>query len=177
MPSSDLLKADALLRPVEESDLAMLLGWRNDERVRTRMLSQHIITRGEHLDWFKRARTSSTRRLFVVELNGQPFGFVHFDLISHDCAEWGFYKNPDAPRGRGLSLATAALKHAFGALKLARVRAVVLSNNAVSLAFHKRLGFKTASPTASKPLSEPHIDPIIHLELRSSEWGAHKPPG
>jgi len=36
------------LRPIEEGDLATVLEWRNSERIRANMYTDHLISREEH---------------------------------------------------------------------------------------------------------------------------------
>lgn len=43
-----ILAGDYALRSIKESDLEQLLVWRNSDRIRTKMLNQHIITMDEH---------------------------------------------------------------------------------------------------------------------------------
>ncbi len=47
--------ADFSLRPMVESDRVRILAWRNTERVRSKMYTDHVIEQNEHDRWFDAA--------------------------------------------------------------------------------------------------------------------------
>ena len=68
---SDLFETD--IRPMTQSDLDMVLAWRNHPAVRQHMLTQHIITPDEHHAWFAMARQPDRSLLCILILLGQSY--------------------------------------------------------------------------------------------------------
>lgn len=161
----------ATIRNVHSEDLDLLLEWRNHPDVRRYMLSQHEISRQEHVSWFQRASSDASRRLLLVEEEDVPLGFVNFSGVAQGtAADWGFYAAPGAPKGAGAKIGTAALDLAFDALDLHKVCGQALAFNKASIRFHEKLGF-----TKEGLLREQHrIDGVYHdmicFGLIRSEW-------
>ncbi len=134
---------NARLRELELEDLAQVRTWRNHPKVSAFMCSQHIISEQEHQAWFEKNRDNPLKSLFLYEVSGEPMGFVQFDKksIESDVYEWGFYINPEAPKGTGFQLTSLALNFAFQTLKAYKVAAEVLAFNQASIQLHVRLGF------------------------------------
>ena len=130
------------VRRMVAADLDTVLRWRNHADVRRYMYTQHEITAAEHRAWFERASADPRRHLLIFEAGGVPAGFVSFALGDQaGVADWGFYLAPDAARGQGQALGTAALEFAFKELKLSKVCGEALEDNERSIKFHERLGF------------------------------------
>ncbi|WFE72442.1 UDP-4-amino-4,6-dideoxy-N-acetyl-beta-L-altrosamine N-acetyltransferase [Halomonas sp. M1] len=164
------------LRPVIESDLAIVRFWRNHPDVRSYMYTQHEISEAEHSAWFKRSQVNLFRHLLLAERDGQPFGFVNIEQVDVDAkrAEWGFYLAPESPKGSGQALGLAALTYAFGTLAQHKLCGEALASNQRSRRFHERLGF-----TAEAHLRDHHFDghtyhDVIGYGLLRSEWQAHQ---
>lgn len=159
------------IRAVGAADLPMILAWRNDPAIRRVMLSQHEITLAEHQQWFARARADPARRLLLVADAGTPIGFVQFHNVADGgIADWGFYAAPDAPRGTGRKLGTAALDHAFRALHLHKVCGQALDHNAASIAFHERLGFVREGVLRDQHRVNGHYHALVCFGLLAEEW-------
>ncbi len=134
---------NARLRALELDDLTRVRAWRNHPNVSAFMCSQHVISEQEHQAWFEKNRDNPLKLLFLYEVSGEAMGFVQFDKksIESDVYEWGFYINPDAPKGTGFQLTSLALNFAFQTLKAHKVAAEVLEFNSASIQLHVRLGF------------------------------------
>ncbi len=130
------------LRPLCKEDLAMVLRWRNSDRIRNSMLSNHIISWEEHQAWFKRLKENDVYLIF--EFAQEPVGLVYFTDMepSERICWWGFYIGKDGmPRGTGLLMGYMGLSHIFDTLQILLLRSKVLASNQVSQAYHERLGF------------------------------------
>ena len=153
------------LRPMADGDSAMVLAWRNSERVRRWMTTQHFITAEEHAAWWAGARERKTARHLMFESGGIALGVVNFTDIdaSAGSAEWGFYiGEPWAPPRAGLAMGVLALDEAFGPLRLETVDATVLPGNEASLQYHRRLGFEAVGEDGGSQ----------RLRLAQSRWHA-----
>lgn len=136
-----MLKA-CTVQALTEGDLPMVLAWRNHHSIRSYMLTQHEISLQEHRKWFERVQHEKTRQQLIVSDGTEPIGFVQFNPVTQGgIADWGFYARPDAPKGSGRKLGKAALEYAFKDLGLHKVCGQAIESNAVSIAFHQKLGF------------------------------------
>jgi len=162
-----------LLREVEERDLERLLSWRNSERIRANMYSDHLITPEEHRTWFERLRLERHAFSFVYEANGRPLGVVNlnrFDWGNRRC-HWGFYLGEtDAPRGSGTRMGLLALARVFEELGLHKVIGEAFSFNAASIAYHEKLGFSREGLFVEHVLKNGSFLDIVSFALLSHQW-------
>lgn len=126
-----------------ESDLELVLAWRNHPTVRAHMFTQHEISLDEHHRWFATASKDDRQHVLIFETDGEPQGYAHLSLLAaRTVANWGFYLSPAAPRGSGKRLGGATLNHAFHTLRLHKVCGQALAQNDRSIRMHIALGFK-----------------------------------
>jgi UDP-4-amino-4,6-dideoxy-N-acetyl-beta-L-altrosamine N-acetyltransferase len=162
------------VRGMTFADLPMVLAWRNHTNVRRFMFSQHEISVSEHSQWFMRMIQDETRRLIIVEENAIPVGYVHFSNVAPGgIAEWGFYACPDAAKGTGRKLGTAALKYAFGPLRLHKVCGQALASNQASIKFHEGLGFTREAELRDQKRINDEYHTLIYFGMLAREWQTH----
>jgi UDP-4-amino-4,6-dideoxy-N-acetyl-beta-L-altrosamine N-acetyltransferase len=133
-----------MLRPLENSDLELILSWRNTLTVRQAMFTQHEISWNEHQAWFRSSQADESKRLFLfLDHENAPCAVVSFVSIEQvqKLAFWGFYTDPDAKPGTGMRMSLEALDKAFDDLGLMKLHATVLASNLRSLEMHKKIGF------------------------------------
>ena len=163
------------IRALTLSDLPTVLMWRNDPKVRQHMFTQHEVSQQEHLNWFKRVSLDKTKRVLVVEENSQLIGYVQFSNVTEGgVGDWGFYVRPGSPKGTGPKLAVKALDYAFDILKLHKVCGQVIEANAVSIAFHKSLGFCQEGILREQQRIESVYFSLFCFGLLSQEWKERK---
>jgi UDP-4-amino-4,6-dideoxy-N-acetyl-beta-L-altrosamine N-acetyltransferase len=125
-----------------ESDLPIVLEWRNHPAVRKFMVTQHEISPEEHYEWFLRRKGDVSHRRMILMDGELSLGFVQFSPVSPGgIAEWGFYACPDAPSGTGRIIGQASLHYAFAVLGLHKVYGKAIEANLKSIAFHQKMGF------------------------------------
>ena len=160
------------LRPITEADLELVRSWRNSDRVRVNMYTDHMITPEEHLRWFEKVKGGDTDLYLICEKEGTPVGVVYFNHIDRkqrDC-EWGFYLGQTtAPKGTGTRMGITGLDFAFGPLGMRRVRGETFAFNTRGLAFHRRLGFVEVGPRISRTKSGREED-VVRFVLESDQW-------
>ena len=166
------------LRPLTESDLPLVLEWRNSPEIRSKMFATQRISLEEHEKWFERSRSNSENRHYIyVDESGEPSGFVTFShcLPAAGSAFWGFYASPGSPPGTGSKLGLVALGLAFGDLGLHKINADVIANNLQSLRFHEKIGFQQEGLFRDYHFDgEDYID-VIRFGILAVEWpGARK---
>lgn len=132
------------IRPVNSSDLALILSWRNDDATRRFMFSQESISLEDHLKWFERNSKQASHKLLIYEESGQPTGFIQLKTKDEVAPiyEWGFYTKPGAVKGTGSRMLRAVISTAFEKLNAYKIYGEVLGFNHASINLHKRLGFK-----------------------------------
>lgn len=165
----------SILRLMTQSDLELVLSWRNHPDIRRFMYKQHEITSLEHFRWFESCQANAGRSLLIFEHDSVPTGFVNItqSTLGH-IADWGFYLSPDAMRGSGTLLGEAALKYAFQTLGLHKVCGQALAYNERSIRFHLRLGFTREGELRDQHFEGKQYHSIIHFGLLEHEWQANK---
>ena len=168
-----------MLRPLQQSDLPLILPWRNEKAVREASFNQHLITEEEHLAWFCALTEDNTRScLLYSDDQNQPSGVVSFSEIDlHlESALWGFYTKPSSPAGTGLCMLIAAADHAFNKLALHTIRAEVLVNNERSINLHHRLGFQQKGVLRTHQLKSGQETEVIGFKLTFADWQEKRRP-
>lgn len=165
-------------RPMRRSDLELLLTWRNSNRIRGNMYSDHIISWEEHTAWFERTQNGNTSLHFIFESQGVPRGVVNVTAIdrAHGRCVWGFYiGDAEAPRGTGSAMGFFALEHLFETLGFHRVIGEAFAFNSDSINFHKRLGFIEEGRLVEHILRRGRYEDIVTLGLLADGWKKIKP--
>lgn len=159
------------LRPMESTDLALVLEWRNHPDIRQCMYSQEAIAAEDHQRWFERCRGDANVHLLVYEQAGQPCGFMNLRVVEQErCAVWGFYAAPGASRGSGTRMCAAAIDYAFDQLGLHKVWGEVIATNYKSIALHQRLGFQQESRFRDKHVKDEIFVDVFGYGLLRNEW-------
>jgi UDP-4-amino-4,6-dideoxy-N-acetyl-beta-L-altrosamine N-acetyltransferase len=132
------------VRPIEEQDLPLILEWRNSQRVRQWMYTDHLIAWEEHLGWYKRLKESKDKETLIYLIDDEPIGVINFIQISseHRRCTWGFYLGKEGlPPGTGSDMGIKALQYAYKHLPVDKICGEVFDNNEASIRFHLKLGF------------------------------------
>ena len=159
------------VRMLESDDLKTVLSWRNDLRVRSHMFNSNLITASEHVTWFKSSALDSSRCQLLVLRQDIPFGFAQFRISQCKAvADWGFYVDPDGPKGQGQALGRSVLTFGFNELHLNRVTGQVLSGNIRSIELHKRMGFSREGELRAHHFTKSGYQNVHLFGLFASEW-------
>ncbi len=165
------------LRAMQDSDLEMVLAWRNQPEVRKNMYTQQLITLEKHQNWWASTKGNPSSQYLIFEAGGAAIGAVNFTEISpaHKTAFWGFYTGPNAPRGTGSRMELLALDHAFGPLALNKLCCEVLGFNSAVIALHHKFGFSEEGLfKAQKKLNDRYED-VHRLAIFAQDWGEARP--
>lgn len=162
------------IRPMLDTDLECVLGWRNNPDVCRYMYTQHEITLAEHSRWFERVSQDSCYHLLVFESDDKPLGFINIHQIAEGgIADWGFYAAPGAPKGTGKQLGQAALYYAFITAGLHKICGQALNYNEPSIRFHQGLGFREEGRQREQHFDGQHYHDVVSFGLLASEWHEH----
>ncbi len=155
-------------------DLERVLAWRNHEDVRRYMYTQHEIALEEHTQWFKRASLDTSRHLLVFDIDAVPLGFINIHQVAPGgVADWGFYVDPDAPKGTGRRLGQAALRYAFAEAGLHKLCGQVLAYNERSIKFHLSQGFQQEGILRQQHFDGQRYHDVVCFGLIAAEWQAN----
>lgn len=166
-----LMSNDYSIRELTEADLPMVLAWRNHSSVRYFMLTQHEISLQEHRNWFERVKHDKQRKQILVLDGSEPIGFVQFSLANiGGIADWGFYVRPDAPKGSGTKLGSAALTYAFQNLGLHKVCGQAIESNMASIALHQKLGFSEEGRLRDQQQINGRYQALVCFGLLVNDW-------
>lgn len=167
-----LLQAHPLgiVRKMTESDLGIVLAWRNHPNVRRYMYSQQEISWDAHVEWFKQVSLDSRRHILIYESQDKPTGFVSFCVKEGKVADWGFYLAPGSAKGTGRKLGEAALNYAFKSLGLHKVCGEVLEYNLSSIRFHEKMGFESEGCLRQHHFNGSDYNDIVLFGLLAEDW-------
>ena len=163
-----LSRCDCRLRLMSEADASMVLAWRNQERIRANMYTDHVIGREEHLQWIRRAIADENGRYLIFEWREHPAGFISITGIDprQGRAEWAFYLGePSLPRGAGMAMEFLALEYAFEALDIRKLACEVFAFNAPVTKMHGRFGFQQESHLKAHAKKNGEFIDVIGLSL------------
>jgi UDP-4-amino-4,6-dideoxy-N-acetyl-beta-L-altrosamine N-acetyltransferase len=161
------------LRPMTESDLDMVLQWRNREPIRRAMYTDHPISRDEHYAWFERVTREQKTHHFVFEYDSVPMGVINvvdINRTANRCA-WGFYVGAEhAPRGTGSAMGFVALEHLFEVMGHHKVIGEVLADNEASLRYHRRLGFTEEGRLVEHVRKGDRLIDVVTFAIFDRDW-------
>lgn len=169
---------NAGLRTMLESDLPLVLSWRNAEDVRKNMYTSHIISEEEHRVWWDKKKFDPTSRLLIFEMENEPVGVVTFSNYTGEggTATWAFYSGNRSRRGIGSLMERSALEYAFETLRLRKLECEVLAFNRPVINFHLKYGFTIEGVfRESYKRGDQYFD-IYRLSMLSSEWYRYVKP-
>ena len=159
------------LRPMTTADLESVLELRNHPEIRRYMLTQHEISIEEHFTWFKRALQNPGIELLFFELEKKCCGFVQFKETNYPgVVDWGFYADPDSPKGTGRKLGLAALHHAFEEKELHKICGQAFHWNQPSIEFHKSLGFSQEGILRDQHFDGETYHDLICFGMLKRDW-------
>jgi UDP-4-amino-4,6-dideoxy-N-acetyl-beta-L-altrosamine N-acetyltransferase len=168
------MDSESRIRPMRTDDLSLVLHWRNHPDIRSYMYSQHEIDETEHRNWFERTSDDPSKHILIFESNNQPAGFVQFrHLLQDRVAEWGFYADPNAPKGTGRELGKSALNYAFVHINLHKVCGQALAFNERSIKFHDAMGFRIEGTLRDQHFDGNYYHDVICFGLLKADWLMH----
>jgi len=166
-------KEDFKLRPIEESDLVTILHWRNSERIRSVMLTDHIITMTEHEKWYKKLLNDNSNISNIFEYKGDAVGVININQIDKcngNCS-WGFYLGREnLPHGISIVMGYLSLDYIFQILGIRKLCSKVLSFNKSSIKYHTKLGFTIEGHLIKHVLKNGVFEDIILMALFYNDW-------
>lgn len=160
------------LRKMQESDLALVLQWRNRDDVRHNMYTNAIISMEAHIGWWHRESVNSATHLLIADIDGKAAGVVNFTHYTGEggIASWAFYAGDSRIRGVGSLMEVAALEYAFEVLKVRRLECEVLAFNYPVVRFHRKFGFKVEGIKQQAYQRDGECYDIYSLAMLADNW-------
>lgn len=171
-------KQDYSLRKIQETDFEKLLTWRNSERIRSNMYTDHIISVDEHRSWITNVLTNNIGSIYrIFELNGDSIGLAsasQIDQRNHKCC-WAFYLGEtEVPPGSGAAMEFIFLEHLFEHVEMRKVYCEVFDFNKTTIKLHKKFGFQEEGHFKKHILKEDIYESVTRMALFKDEWFALK---
>lgn len=165
------------LRPLKRTDLDKILYWRNSDRVRRYMYTDHLITYVEHKKWYEKIRDSESDLYMIFEIKNTPVGLTsltNIDRRNQKC-NWGFYLGEENLKpGTGSIMGFLSMEYAFKDLGIRKVCGEVLAFNQASIKLFKKLGFKEEGVLKKHIIKNSNYEDVILFALFSDLWEAEK---
>ena len=139
-----------LLRLLEQSDLALTLAWRNQDKIRKWFINSEVINQEQHQNWYARYRECDNDLLFIIEETRtlhKPIGQIslyHLDWETGkgECGRLLIGEKAALHRGFAKQATKLLLDYAFGQLRMKEIELIVVSENIVAISLYKSCGFK-----------------------------------
>lgn len=135
------------LRPITMADTALIVKWRNTDRVRKNFIHQEAFTEEGHEAWMRTKVASGEVAQFIIceRESGRPLGSVYFRNIDplQKKAEYGIFIGEDGWAGKGIGTETArlAVDYARDVLKLHKLMLRVFADNIAAIKSYRHAGF------------------------------------
>lgn len=137
-------------RPVTFDDAEVLFAWRNQPHIRAASLNTATLEWDAHVQWLTGLSGRRDGVWWVYREAGRDLGHVNARRDPDGLWRWGFYIGAsDAPKGAGGRMLALALARLLARSDCLGLRAEVRVDNAVSIALHRRLGFRSVHDGAT----------------------------
>ena len=164
---------DFSFRNLEQKDLNLIRYWRNQEYVRSAMLTDHIISEEEHQNWFVSIAGNNQCIYQIVAYKDADIGVSCIKEIDrkNDTCLWGFYLgDPFARPGIGAALEYLSLDYIFETLQMRKVWVEVLISNQNALSMNKSFGFQEDGRLRAHVLKGEDFEDVIILSIFRCDW-------
>lgn len=135
------------LRPITMADTALIVKWRNVDRVRKNFIYQAAFTLEGQEAWMRTSVASGEVVQFIICMRetDRPVGSVYFRDINplQKKAEYGIFIGEDDCVGKGIGTETArlAVGYARDVLKLHKLMLRVFADNITAIKSYRNAGF------------------------------------
>ena len=122
----------------------MIRNWRNSEKIRKWMYTDHIISKDEHTGFMESLKNNRHNFYWLMKLWGQYTGVLYFKQTDfrNKNIYFGIYANPDCKLlGIGTKFDTLAIKLAFEYAGFHSLHLEVIEDNRAVIDLHERMGF------------------------------------
>lgn len=162
------------MRQIEESDLAMILAWRNSDEIHSMMLTEHKISREEHWAWFHKMKKHAIATNFIFEYKNKPIGYIgytSYDITRRKCSPGAYIgERRVASIDCGFYLMYLAADYAFNALGMECLETMVFSKNVKALHIDQFIGYKIVAEISKQYKKNGQLENAVLLNLTKATW-------
>jgi len=122
----------------------MVLTWRNSERIRKWMYTDHVISKDEHQKFLVDLENNNNAFYWLVKMWNNYIGVVYFLRVGfrNRNTYFGIYANPQSKiLGVGIKLDMLAIRLAFDYAGFHSLKLEVIEDNKHVIELHKKMGF------------------------------------
>jgi len=167
-----------IFRKVKESDLEKIRSWRTKPEVSRYMYTDPSITAEEQLQWFRRIDSDSTKKYWIVNVDGQDLGLaLLYDIdLRNKRASWAYYIGEENYRGIGVgkNIELNILSYVFDTLSLNKLCCEVLVENERVVKIHEKFGSKVEGIRRQHVLKGDEYKDIVEMGILKEEWESIK---
>lgn len=166
--------AEYSVRPITESDLSILLEWRNSDRIHSEMLTTHKITREEHYNWFKINEALSIPMHLIFQYRNRPVGYVGFtdcDDINQRCSIGSYLGEINGvPVDAGVILDYLGITYLFKYTNFNKVWSYVFLSNKRACKLNKFIGYTEEGLLREHFWKNNKLEDVYVFAILRSEW-------
>jgi UDP-4-amino-4,6-dideoxy-N-acetyl-beta-L-altrosamine N-acetyltransferase len=133
------------MRKITESDISLILKWRNSEFIKNNFVIREPFTEENQKKWMENAIAKGKAVQYIILIDNLPIGSVYIRDIdyTHKKGEFGIFigEKDFVGKGFGLSTTKKMLKIAFDEIKLHRVYLRVFTDNISAIKTYEKAGF------------------------------------
>lgn len=135
-----------VLREVEETDLQLMVEWRNAPENKKHFFTDITLTLDIQKKWFKKIRENVAQKFFVIDFDGKPIGTIALNKIDLRVgrAEIGNVLIGDrSKRRQGIAkeAVISLINYAFHLLNLTKIYVEVFADNKSAVKLYESCGF------------------------------------
>lgn len=169
---------DIQLRPIGETDLEMVRGWRNSPDVSQYMYTEEPITAEAQVKWFNKIKDDPSSVVWIIQYNDKPLGVAALSAINKHLSScyWAFYLGDTSVRGGGIGAKVEynVLHFVFEELKLNKLRCEVFTFNDKVIKMHEKFGFRREGFYREHCPKNGKFEDVVALAMLKSEWNVLK---
>ena len=163
---------------VDEKQIELVRNWRNSNKIKKYMYTDHYISKTEHQKWIGKLKTEDTAKAWLIKHDKKPVGLVYLSNINRKdkITEWGIYIADDSVRGKGIGAFSLykLMKYVFDEMNFNKMHTKALDNNPIAIELYEKLGFKKEGKPKEKLFRDgKHID-VISMGILKEEWDSIK---
>ena len=129
-------------------ELEIIREIRNETNIRKNMRTEEVISIKDHMEWFKKLRSSKTNYFYLIKYNSEIVGGLGLNNYDKDLltGEWAYYVSDKSKfLGLGASIEFKAIEYFFKFYELNNLLCYVLKHNLGVIKLHNKFGFQEIS--------------------------------
>lgn len=163
-----------ILRALEDHDLELLRGWRNNPELARYACSSTPLSQIEQRTWYEGYAKNPKYRILIVEDEAKdPIGYAIIKNIDHlhRNAEIGMYLDPKSQgKGYGKDAFLTLMRHCVHDLNMHRLYLQVFDFNKRAIEMYEKLGFKTEGVLRDAFFKDNQYCDIVQMSILNTEF-------